>query len=189
MNLSEKIARLRKSGGMSQEQLAEKLAVSRQAVSRWESGSAMPDAANILQLSKLFGVTTDYLLNDDYQSDRDVPAVRSTRDLAARRIAVVAGLCVAAFGALGNLAIYSVSRFVEVMIPKIVEESGTTRYHWDSRITGLSYRYFVREYDLEFLVGLFWALTVAGVAAVVLSGKRGERLREKLRALVARRRK
>ena len=44
----------------------EKLDVSRQAISRWESGAAMPDANNILQLSKLFDVTTDYLLNDDY---------------------------------------------------------------------------------------------------------------------------
>ena len=62
MKLSDKIIGLRKSNGMSQEDLAEKLDVSRQAISRWESGTAMPDANNILQLSKLFGVTTDYLL-------------------------------------------------------------------------------------------------------------------------------
>lgn len=71
MKLSDKIVGLRKSNGMSQEDLAEKLDVSRQAISRWESGAAMPDANNILQLSKLFDVTTDYLLNDDYQSDND----------------------------------------------------------------------------------------------------------------------
>ena len=53
---------------MSQEDLEEKLNVSRQAISRWESSTAMPDASNILQISKLFGVTTDYLLNDDYQN-------------------------------------------------------------------------------------------------------------------------
>ena len=73
MKLSDKIVGLRKSNGMSQEDLAEKLDVSRQAISRWESGAAMPDANNILQLSKLFDVTTDYLLNDDYQSDNDLP--------------------------------------------------------------------------------------------------------------------
>ena len=67
MKLSDKIVGLRKSNGMSQEDLAEKLDVSRQAISRWESGAAMPDANNILQLSKLFDVTTDYLLNDDYR--------------------------------------------------------------------------------------------------------------------------
>ena len=51
MTLSEKILDLRKQQGMSQENLAEKLGVSRQAVSRWEVGSALPDASNIRQLS------------------------------------------------------------------------------------------------------------------------------------------
>ena len=80
MKLSDKIIGLRKSNGMSQEDLAEKLDVSRQAISRWESGTAMPDANNILQLSKLFGVTTDYLLNDDYQSDNDLPKVKEVQN-------------------------------------------------------------------------------------------------------------
>lgn len=76
MKFAEKIVMLRKSGGMSQEDLAEKLNVSRQSVSRWELGTAMPDAANLLQLSKLFNVTVDYLLNDDYQSDNDLPKIK-----------------------------------------------------------------------------------------------------------------
>ncbi|WP_053942178.1 helix-turn-helix domain-containing protein [Kallipyga gabonensis] len=76
MKLSDKIVRLRKSYGMSQEELAEKMKVSRQAISRWEVGTAMPDAGNILQLSKLFHVTSDYLLNDDYQSDDDLPIIQ-----------------------------------------------------------------------------------------------------------------
>ena len=79
MKLSDKLVGLRKSAGMSQEELAEKLNVSRQAVSRWETGTAMPDAANILQLSKLFHVTTDYLLNEEYESDADLPQVRAVK--------------------------------------------------------------------------------------------------------------
>ena len=79
MKLSEKIIALRKAKGMSQDELAEQLKVSRQAVSRWETGAAMPDAANILLLSKLFGVTADYLLNDDYRSDDDIPKVRDAK--------------------------------------------------------------------------------------------------------------
>ncbi len=78
MKLADKILNLRKTYGMSQDDLAEKLNVSRQAISRWEMGTAQPDTSNVLQLSKLFGVTTDYLLNDDYESDRDVPAVKET---------------------------------------------------------------------------------------------------------------
>ncbi|MBQ8856763.1 MAG: helix-turn-helix transcriptional regulator [Lachnospiraceae bacterium] len=79
MKLSEKIVRLRKINGWSQEDLAEKINVSRQAISRWEGGTAQPDASNILQLSKLFGVTTDYLLNDEYESDNDLPKVREVK--------------------------------------------------------------------------------------------------------------
>ena len=76
MKLSDKIIQLRKANGWSQEDLAERLDVSRQAISRWEGATAQPDAANILQLSKLFGVTTDYLLNDEYESDDDLPKVK-----------------------------------------------------------------------------------------------------------------
>lgn len=79
MKLSDKIVKLRKTNGMSQEELAEKLQVSRQAISKWEGGSAMPDASNILQLSKLFGVTCDYLLNDSYESDDDLPKIQQSR--------------------------------------------------------------------------------------------------------------
>lgn len=79
MRLSDKIVKLRKTNGWSQEELAEKLNVSRQAISRWEGATAQPDAANILQLSKLFGVTTDYLLNDEYESDDDLPKVKEAK--------------------------------------------------------------------------------------------------------------
>lgn len=79
MRLSDKIVKLRKTNGLSQEELAEKLNVSRQAISRWEGATAQPDATNILQLSKLFGVTTDYLLNDEYESDNDLPKVKDIK--------------------------------------------------------------------------------------------------------------
>ncbi len=79
MRLPDKIVELRKSNGWSQEDLAEKLNVSRQAISRWEGGTAQPDASNILQLSKLFGVTTDYLLNDEFSSDEDLPKVKEIK--------------------------------------------------------------------------------------------------------------
>ncbi len=80
MKLADKILNLRKTNGMSQEDLAGKLNVSRQAISRWEMGTAQPDSSNVLQLSKLFGVTADYLLNDDYESDHDVPIVKETQN-------------------------------------------------------------------------------------------------------------
>lgn len=65
MNLAEKIVKHRKLNGWSQEELADKLNVSRQAVSKWESEQSMPELDNILQLAQLFDVTTDYLLKND----------------------------------------------------------------------------------------------------------------------------
>ena len=69
MKLQDKLIELRKEKNWSQEDLAEKLDVSRQAISRWENGTALPDAQNILRISKLFDVTADYLLNDDHEGD------------------------------------------------------------------------------------------------------------------------
>lgn len=64
MVLGEKILMLRKARGMSQEQLAQALEVSRQAVSKWELNEAVPDVTRVVAMSELFGVTTDYLLKD-----------------------------------------------------------------------------------------------------------------------------
>ena len=69
MILADKIIRLRKKNGWSQEELADKMNVSRQAVSKWESAQTIPDLERILQLSQLFGVTTDYLLKDEIENE------------------------------------------------------------------------------------------------------------------------
>ncbi|MBR5329621.1 MAG: helix-turn-helix transcriptional regulator, partial [Firmicutes bacterium] len=62
--LADRIMELRKKKGWSQEELGECLGVSRQSVSKWETGLSQPDLDNILQMSEVFGVTTDYLLKD-----------------------------------------------------------------------------------------------------------------------------
>ena len=65
MILADKIIDLRKKSGWSQEELAAKLNVSRQAVSKWEGAQSVPDLERVLQMSRLFGVSTDYLLKDE----------------------------------------------------------------------------------------------------------------------------
>lgn len=65
MTLADKIMQERKKKGWSQEELAERMDVSRQAVSKWEMGQSTPDLDKILQMSETFGVSTDYLLKDD----------------------------------------------------------------------------------------------------------------------------
>ena len=69
MILADKIIEERKKNGWSQEELASKLGVSRQAVSKWESAGSIPDLQRILQMSELFGVTTDYLLKDEIEEE------------------------------------------------------------------------------------------------------------------------
>lgn len=69
MILAEKILELRKQNGWSQEELAEKLDVSRQSVSKWEGAQAVPDLDKVLQMGNLFGVSTDYLLKDEMEDD------------------------------------------------------------------------------------------------------------------------
>ena len=64
MILADKLIELRKKNGWSQEELAGQLGVSRQSVSKWESGASIPDLDKILKLSSLFGVSTDFLLKD-----------------------------------------------------------------------------------------------------------------------------
>ncbi len=79
MTIADKILKLRKESGLSQETFAEKLGVSRQSVSKWESGTALPDTDKIIAMSELFGVSTDYILKND-ASEADVPMPEEAAD-------------------------------------------------------------------------------------------------------------
>ena len=68
MNLADKLIELRKKAGLSQEELAEKMNVTRQSVSKWESAQSVPDLEKIIKLSELYNVSTDYLLKDDIKN-------------------------------------------------------------------------------------------------------------------------
>lgn len=72
MKLGDKIIALRKARGMSQEQLAQHLEVSRQSVSKWELNEATPDLNRVVAMSELFGVTTDYLLKEEGREYKEV---------------------------------------------------------------------------------------------------------------------
>lgn len=111
MILADKIIKHRKKNGWSQEELADKMNVSRQAVSKWESAQSVPDLEKLLLLSRLFGVTTDYLLKDDIEDDEPCNECDSTlrrvsldeaneylswRAVAAKRIALAVFMCICA---------------------------------------------------------------------------------------------
>ena len=74
MVLGDKIIRLRRQNGWSQEELAEQLGISRQSVSKWESGTSVPDLDKIIKLSGIFRVSTDYLLKEESEeAERSIP--------------------------------------------------------------------------------------------------------------------
>ena len=115
MILADKIIELRKKNGWSQEDLAEKMDVSRQSISKWEGAQSVPDMNRILKLSQVFGVSTDFLLKDELDMDpvseknplpvdNDIPArpvsmeeataFLKDKDEASRRIALGVMLCI-----------------------------------------------------------------------------------------------
>ena len=83
MILADKIVTLRKKAGWSQEELAQQLNVTRQSVSKWEGAQSIPDMEKILQMSRIFGVTTDFLLKDEMETAEAAP---ETETAAARRV-------------------------------------------------------------------------------------------------------
>ena len=112
MILADKIVSLRKKAGWSQEELAEKLGVTRQSVSKWEGAQSVPDMDKVVTMSRLFGVTTDYLLKDELEeespcaaADDEEPSLRrvtmeqasaylALRKAAAPKIAAATALCI-----------------------------------------------------------------------------------------------
>lgn len=74
MKLGERIAEKRKEQGLTQAELAEKMLVTRQTVSRWEAGMALPDIERVAELAGILGVSCDYLLKDDEQMPSDAPS-------------------------------------------------------------------------------------------------------------------
>lgn len=73
MILADKITALRKKAGWSQEELAEQLGVTRQSVSKWEGAQSVPDMDKVVQMSRLFGVTTNFLLKDELSEEEPAP--------------------------------------------------------------------------------------------------------------------
>ncbi|MDD6236354.1 MAG: helix-turn-helix transcriptional regulator [Clostridiales bacterium] len=87
MILADKIIRLRKKNGWSQEELAERLSVSRQSVSKWEGAQSTPDLDKILQLGKVFGVSIDYLLKDELEEE-EYTAEDTAEEIAEHRVSL-----------------------------------------------------------------------------------------------------
>ncbi len=161
MTFGEKLQLLRKSKGWTQEQLSAQINISRQALSKWESGAAMPDTENVIRLSRLFAVSTDYLLLDEYdepvqnypEKDCLPPSKKNTAHFE-RMIAgsIAAGLSVVILLVVGVLS--SVTPAVYSVSPAGVE--------WTRVYTGLSA--FLKVHNLEWF---WWLWVIALIGGVI----------------------
>ena len=96
MKIAEEICRLRSAAGMSQEELAAKLEVSRQSVSKWETGASVPDVEKLVKMAELFGVTLDELVTGKAPEPVEPEVKRMTLwQILGATLLVLAGLCVA----------------------------------------------------------------------------------------------
>lgn len=111
MNIGEKIQQLRKANNLSQEQLAVQLEVSRQAVSKWELNESTPDTDKIIQISRIFSVSTDYLLLENPEAANVIETEgKLSNDLQRSRSMTIAALFISFLGLI--ISFYSEFNFV-----------------------------------------------------------------------------
>lgn len=190
MKLSDKILELRKRRGLSQEALAELLGVSRQAISKWENGDAIPEIFKLKMIADLFGVTTDWLLSEEGMEDNHVNPHQSASDTGSdpmptadwvdklpnmlggliRQYGWLAGIEMAVGGLLfmgiGGLSIY--------MSNKIMSPSGMDDFMGGGGMSGMTIFNPVALMG-KFIVGLGAILLVGGIILAIALKKWGRK--------------
>ena len=156
MTFAEKLLRLRRREGLSQEALADALGVSRQAVSRWEQGTALPDGARLLPCARYFGVSADWLLDEargwEDQAEQPFAGAPASGD----RKWYLAGGLVTGAGALGLV----VMGILSAAYPAVVSEA-PAGVDWAHVYTGLAG--FLKRHSVEWLFALWAAAALAGL--------------------------
>ena len=141
MKFSEKLIDLRRKSGLTQEELAEKINISRQSLSKWELGTSTPDTENILKLSRVFNVSTDYLLLNEKSSEEPKKNLKLRKSL--------------------SLALIIVS-IISLILLNIVA-SFFDGVFYDGSIEFYGRDAFFKTYNLEWLVGIFIVGIIIGV--------------------------
>ncbi len=121
--LSEKLYTLRKKSGLSQEQLAQQLNVSRQAISKWESGSSIPESEKLLAISEYFHVTLDSLLKEEADCSQAPEPQRAAEQQCKDRKERMVGLVICVAGIIGLVFWGLLSMFNPSMSNQIGESS------------------------------------------------------------------
>lgn len=161
MTMGEKILRMRRARGWSQEELAERMNVSRQAVSRWEAGAAKPDADKTIVLCDLFGVSADYLLREDYSGERmEAPAAQPVRNWNIGKIFL--GL----YAGFSGICLFTLKFMSSVdpkpYIRKFIREDGQTV----TQYLGKGLLAYAMHYNLEWLLVLACTGVLTGLVLI-----------------------
>ena len=161
MTFGEKLTGLRKREGLSQEALAEQLGVSRQAVSRWEQGAALPDAAKLLPCARLFSVDVEWLLDEEQDGEDRLSAAEFLQGTERPSVHrdwpwYIAGGIVTGAGALGLVAMGIMS----AVFPAVVSEA-PVGVEWVRVYDGLTG--FLKLHNVEWLFALWAAVALAGL--------------------------
>ncbi len=125
MNIADRIQKSRKISGISQEELSEKIGVSRQAVSKWESGQSSPDLEHIIKISEFFGVSTDYILKGS-----DFISCEPKKDMSfTSKILYIASTTFVAIGLFCAFAVwYEAQTMVSIWGSMIIQSVGIALY-------------------------------------------------------------
>ncbi len=159
MTFGEKLQALRKARGWSQEELATQINVSRQALSKWESGASVPDTENVVALSRLFGVSTDYLLLENGETTAQAAPTAAPSAESKWPIMRIVWLFTMILAILGKIAL----RIWASTLPPTVVYNGSDRV---GELNGM--RNLTETYDVGWLVFLTWFLLLLGLAGTVL---------------------
>lgn len=184
MTLGSKLQLLRKQKGMSQEMLAQELQLSRQTISKWELDVSQPDLDKVVHISKIFGVSCDYLLIDEIEEQRNVhteePVIHEKKSYEK----TIISWALVALGFLGHLAILVMSSVVEVMVPfKIRQPDGSILYKYSSDHYGHDYGIFIDEHNLEVLWVIFSVALAVGII-LLLDEKYNHKISAKLKDII-----
>ena len=159
MTFGEKLQALRKARGWSQEELATQINVSRQALSKWESGASVPDTENVVALSRLFGVSTDYLLLENGETTAQAATTAAPSAESKWPIMRIVWLFTMILAILGKIAL----RIWASTLPPTVVYNGSDRV---GELTGM--QNLIETYDVGWLLFLTWFLLLLGLAGTVL---------------------
>jgi transcriptional regulator with XRE-family HTH domain len=166
--LPDKIKQLRKKHGLSQEALAEKLDVSRQSISKWESGSSNPDIDYVIKMSNIFGVSTDYLLKETPTSEiksheNNAPIVNS-----ANKAPLVLGIISSSILLIGLFILKLLSSFFKGVSQATAAEISSGNYEEVSTEVFSGFSGYLKYNNIEWILTLCVILLLISIICFII---------------------